>query len=130
MSKKAVVLLSGGLDSATVCGIASTAGYKLLAITFSYGQRHKKELECAKALAQHYGVREHLITEIDLGKVGGSSLTDMLMQVPANRGNSPEIPSTYVPARNTIFLSYALAVAEVAEADEIFIGLNAIDYSG
>jgi 7-cyano-7-deazaguanine synthase len=130
--KKAVVLLSGGLDSTTVLALAKGRGYAVYALTFRYGQRHQIEIEAARRLAQHFGVREHAVVDVDLRIFGGSALTADLA-VPKGRG--PEeigqgIPVTYVPARNTIFLSFALAWAEVLGADDIFIGVNALDYSG
>jgi len=132
MSSKAVILLSGGLDSATVLAIAKSQGYELYALTFSYGQRHDVEVEQAKKIASELQVKHHQIIYIDLKVFGGSSLTADI-NVPKNR-NADEIehgiPITYVPARNTIFLSYALAYAEVLNAEAIFIGVNAVDYSG
>ena len=131
--QKAVILLSGGLDSATAAGVALESGYDLYALSFSYGQRHSRELESAKKVADFYKVRDHKILQIDLGKLGGSSLTDENMAVPESREPddiSETIPTTYVPARNTIFIGYALAYAEVIDADAIFIGANARDYSG
>ncbi len=130
--RKAVVLLSGGLDSATVMGIAASQGFEIFALTFRYGQRHSRELESAAAIARYYGAREHKIFSIDLGQIGGSALTDHSVDVPLDRndGEMSVIPSTYVPARNTILLSVALGFAEVVDADAIFIGVNAIDYSG
>jgi 7-cyano-7-deazaguanine synthase len=130
--KRAVVLLSGGLDSTTTAAIASKAGYDVFGLTFRYGQRHDFEIEAARKVARFLGIREHLILNIDLHSLGGSALTGS-GEVP--RGRSPgemtaEIPVTYVPARNTIFLSVALALAEVKETGNIFIGVNAIDYSG
>ncbi len=127
--KKAIVLLSGGLDSTTVLAMAQKQGYEIYALSFLYGQRHKIELEFAKKIATHYKVKEHKIANIDLRIFGGSALTAEI-NVPKNRAIDNEIPITYVPARNTIFLSYALAYAEVAQAFDIFIGVNAIDYSG
>ncbi|MFH0988981.1 MAG: 7-cyano-7-deazaguanine synthase QueC [bacterium] len=130
--KKAVILLSGGLDSATTLAIASHEGYECYALTFSYGQRHRFELESAKKVAQSLGVVEHKVLSIDLASFGGSALTDSI-EVPKQRTEreiSTEIPVTYVPARNTIFLSFALAFVEVIQAEDIFIGVNAIDYSG
>jgi 7-cyano-7-deazaguanine synthase len=129
----AVVLLSGGLDSATVLAIAKQAGYRLYAMSFRYGQRHKTELDRARELAEAIGVAEHVIVDIDLGRWGGSALTDTQLSVPKSEsvesiGSS--IPVTYVPARNTIFLSFALAWAEVIQANDVFIGVNALDYSG
>lgn len=130
--KKAVVLLSGGLDSTTTLAVAKHEGYECYAMTFRYGQRHGVEIECARNIAQQMGVKEHLIIDIDLRLIGGSALTDNL-EVP--KGRKPEeikegIPVTYVPARNTIFLSFALGWAEVLECEDIFIGVNALDYSG
>lgn len=130
MTKKAVLLLSGGLDSATTCAIATNEGYEVYAISFDYGQRHNIEIEKAKELAVHLLVKEHKIVTIDLRLFGGSALTSDI-KVPKNRDTDlPEIPVTYVPARNTIFLSYALAYAEVIGAYDIFIGANILDYSG
>lgn len=128
--KKAIVLLSGGLDSTTVLAIAKNLGYETYALSFSYGQRHEIELDCAKKVAQSFGVAQHKIAHIDLRMFGGSALTDEI-DVPKNQTvTADNIPITYVPARNTIFLSYALAYAETVEAFDIFIGVNAIDYSG
>jgi 7-cyano-7-deazaguanine synthase len=132
VSKRAVVLLSGGLDSATVLAIARHEGFEPLALSFRYGQRHVGELEAAARVAADLGVREHLTVTIDLGAFGGSALTDDIA-VPKDRDieqASGEIPVTYVPARNTIFLSYGLAFAEVRDCGDIFIGVNAVDYSG
>jgi 7-cyano-7-deazaguanine synthase len=129
--QKAVVLLSGGLDSATAMAVAREQGFELYALSFQYGQRHAVELECAAEQAQAAAC-EHRVVEIDLRAFGGSALTDDI-EVPKNDSVeqlSDEIPVTYVPARNTIFLSYALAWAEVLGADDIFIGVNALDYSG
>jgi 7-cyano-7-deazaguanine synthase len=131
--KKAVVLLSGGLDSATTMAIAGSEGFELFALTFRYGQRHRREVEAAKKIADFLGVVEHRIINIDLAQVGGSALTDNAIAVPKDRDkvqDQAEIPSTYVPARNTIFLGYALAWAEVLGAFDIFIGVNTTDYSG
>lgn len=127
--KRAVVLLSGGLDSATTLAISAREGFAPHALSFDYGQRHKLELEAAKRIATSLGAREHRIAAIDLRVFGGSALTGD-MTVPKNREIKDEIPVTYVPARNTIFLSYALAWCEVLGAADIFIGANAIDYSG
>ena len=130
--KRAVVLLSGGLDSATVLAITREAGFECYALSFRYGQRHDREIAAAKKIAQSLGAREHRIAEINLRVFGGSALTDNL-EVPTGRSEtemSENIPITYVPARNTIFLSYALAWAEVLGAQDIFIGANAVDYSG
>jgi len=131
----AVVLLSGGLDSTTVLAIARSEGFDVHALTFSYGQRHSAEIDAARSIAENAGVVQHHVVEIDLTLFGGSALTAD-MPVPKDRDLGPssrtakEIPVTYVPARNTIFLSYALALAEVVEAANIFIGVNALDYSG
>lgn len=130
--KRAVVLLSGGLDSATTLAIARAAGFETYALSFRYGQRHVQELAAAERVAGSLGATEHRIAEIDLRLFGGSALTAEI-DVPKNRGAgemSSGIPITYVPARNTIFLSYALAWAEVLETTDIFIGVNAVDYSG
>ena len=133
MSKKAVVLLSGGLDSTTVLAVARDEGYETYAMSFRYGQRHTVELQCAKKVAKALGVTQHTVVDIDLRTFGSSALTADI-EVPKNRSDAEMgnggIPITYVPARNTIFLSYALAWAEVLGADTIFIGANAIDYSG
>ncbi len=128
---KAVILLSGGLDSATTLAIARDQGFSCYALTFRYGQRHEIEINAAKRLAATLKVTEHRIIPIDLACFGGSALTDLNLSVPKNRLDITEnIPITYVPARNTIFLSYALAWAEVLGAFDIFIGVNALDYSG
>ena len=133
MSKRAVVLASGGLDSTTIMAIAKHEGYDIYALSFDYGQRHKLELEAAKTVAGYFGAKKHLILRLDLDAIGGSALTDDI-PVPHGRGlneiGSGPIPITYVPARNTIFLSYALAWAEVLDATDIFIGVNALDFSG
>ena len=128
--KKAVVLLSGGLDSATALAIANADGFECYALSFRYGQRHVVELDCAQQVAAAQGVAEHRTVDIDLAAFGGSALTDMNLDVPHKAGAKDEIPITYVPARNTIFLSYALAWAEVLESTDLFIGVNALDYSG
>ena len=129
---KAVVLLSGGLDSTTTLAIAKRAGFDLFALTFDYGQRHHIEVDRAQDIAKHFAVVDHQIVKIDLRQFGGSALTDSI-EVPTDRDQKEmesEIPVTYVPARNTIFPSFCLAYAEVKEANDIFIGVNAIDYSG
>jgi 7-cyano-7-deazaguanine synthase len=131
----AVVLLSGGLDSTTVLAIAESEGFAIHALSFRYGQRHSAEVDAARRIAERAGVREHHIVDIDLAHFGGSALTANI-PVPKDRDLGPsapgakEIPVTYVPARNTIFLSHALALAEVIDASSIFIGVNALDYSG
>lgn len=130
--KKAVVLSSGGLDSTTAMAIAKHEGFEIFSLSFFYGQRHFFELDAAKKVADALGVTEHLVVDVDLKKIGGSALTGN-MKVPKDRGSrkiSTEIPITYVPARNTIFLSCGLAWAEVLQSSNIFIGVNAIDYSG
>jgi 7-cyano-7-deazaguanine synthase len=124
----AVVLLSGGLDSATSLAIARHQGFACHTLSFCYGQRHLAELTAAQNLSVQMGAISHRVVNIDLGQLGGSSLTDMSLAVPEVQTEG--IPNTYVPARNTIFLSYALAVAEVLSAKDIFIGVNAVDYSG
>ena len=129
----AVVLLSGGLDSATCTAIARSQGFDVLALSFRYGQRHAYELQSAANIAAALGVARHVVIDIDLGSVGGSALTSGKLEVPKGRdmgAMSSGIPVTYVPARNTIFLSFALAWAEVVKSHDIFIGVNALDYSG
>lgn len=130
--RPAVVLLSGGLDSSTVLAIAQSEGYDVSAISFRYGQRHQAELACAAKIADRAGVTRHVVIDIDLSQFGGSALTAPLA-VPKHQSVDDigsEIPITYVPARNTVFLSLALAYAESIEARDIFIGVNALDYSG
>jgi 7-cyano-7-deazaguanine synthase len=145
MVKKAIVLSSGGIDSTTTMAIARSEGFEIYSLSFNYGQRHSYELKRASEVAQFFQVREHLIIDVDLRKIGGSALTSDKIDVPKYRGQKFEIkdsqltthnsqpttiPITYVPARNTIFLSLALAWAEVLGVEDIFIGVNAIDYSG
>jgi len=127
--KRAVVLLSGGLDSATTLAIARSEGYACHALSIDYGQRHAAELEAASRIAMALGAAEHRVVDVDLGQFGGSALTDRRIAVPM-RGVQPGIPATYVPARNTIMLSLALAWAEVLGSRDIFVGVNAVDYSG
>jgi 7-cyano-7-deazaguanine synthase len=127
---KAVVLLSGGLDSATVLAIAIHEGYQAHALSFRYGQRHVVELTAARRVAEKLGATEHQIVDIDLRAFGGSALTDDAIAVPHGALDATAIPVTYVPARNTIFLSFALAWAEVLGAQDIFLGVSAVDYSG
>lgn len=132
MQKKAIVLLSGGLDSTTALAIAHSEGFELHTLSFDYGQRHQREVAAAEAVAQYYRVQQQRTVNIDLRVFGGSALTGDFA-VPHSRTlekMAQEIPITYVPARNTIFLSFALAYAEVADANDIFLGINAIDYSG
>lgn len=130
--KKAIVLLSGGLDSSTCLAIARSKGYEVYALSFRYGQRHSSELDAAQEIAAANQVELHKIIDLNLGSFGGSSLTDDSINVPTGEydDSSDEIPTTYVPARNTVFFSVALAWAEVLEADFIFAGVNAVDYSG
>ena len=125
---KAVILLSGGLDSATVLAIAKDQGYRCYALSFNYGQRHAVELTAAAKIAKAFGIIDHKTMDLDLTQIGGSALTDNNIDVPESATEG--IPITYVPARNTIFLSYALAWAEVLNINDIFIGVNAVDYSG
>lgn len=127
---RAVILLSGGLDSATIAAIAREQGFDVYAMTFRYGQRHSHELDAARAVARAAGVCEHVFVDIDLATFGGSALTDENLEVPQGDDPTEGIPVTYVPARNTIFLSFALAWAEVLGAVDLFIGVNAVDYSG
>jgi len=133
-SSPAVVLLSGGLDSTTCLAVALRDGFDVYALSFDYGQRHRHELLCARRIAEHFRCREHRIAQIDLRVFGGSALTSDAYAVPKDRlpSSAPDasIPVTYVPARNTIFLSYALAYAEVIGSTDIFIGANVVDYSG
>jgi len=133
MGNKAVLLLSGGLDSMVTLAIAKSHEFEIHALSFSYGQRHQHELVAARKIARHYGVKDHKITNIDLAGIGGSALTQKSIQVPKDRNMDAigqGIPVTYVPARNAVFLSYALAWAEVLKSYDIFIGVNALDYSG
>ena len=130
--KKAVVLISGGLDSATTAAIAKSEGYEIYALSFDYGQRHAREIESARAVAESLGAADHLTISFDMRKIGASALTADI-DVPVDRGDdeiSSGIPITYVPARNTIFLAFALSYAESIGAEDIFIGVNQIDYSG
>jgi 7-cyano-7-deazaguanine synthase len=132
MTLKAIILLSGGLDSATTLAIAKDEGFQTFTLSFDYGQRHRIELTRAKEISERLGALQHRVVDIDLKQFGGSALTDAI-EVPKNRDDTEMaegIPITYVPARNTIFLSYALAYAEVQGAKDIFIGVNAVDYSG
>ncbi|MFA0811286.1 7-cyano-7-deazaguanine synthase QueC [Microbulbifer epialgicus] len=127
-AKKAVILLSGGLDSATVLAMARADGYECYALGFDYGQRHEAELLAADRVAEAQGAREHKVVKLDLRAIGGSALTDDSIEVPVEETSG--IPVTYVPARNTVFLSIALGWAEVLGAQDIFVGVNAVDYSG
>lgn len=130
MSKKAVVLLSGGLDSATSTAMAIQDGYEAIALSFRYGQRHDKELEAAKKIAQFLGIKEHYFIDVNLAQWGGSSLTDKQINLPQDGVKPDLIPSTYVPGRNTVFIAIALSLAEAKGAEAIYLGINAIDYSG
>lgn len=130
LSVKAVVLLSGGLDSTVCMAVAHSQGYELFPISFNYNQRHSRELESATTVAQYYKVSKHIVIETNMNAIGGSALTDEHLEVPSGSNATHDIPITYVPARNLIFLSYALGYAEVTGADKIFIGVNALDYSG
>ncbi len=131
--RSAIVLLSGGLDSSTALAIAAEENFELYALSFRYGQRHARELEASQRIAEHFGCREHRVVDIDLRAFGGSALTSDAIDVPHGRSEtqmSTGIPVTYVPARNLIFLSFATAYAEVSGADDIFLGINSLDYSG
>lgn len=127
---KAVVLLSGGLDSTVCMAVAHSKGYELFPISFNYNQRHDRELESASKIADHYKAAKHIVIRTNMDAIGGSALTDEGLAVPTGEVDQQDIPITYVPARNLIFLSYALGYAEVTGADHIFIGVNALDYSG
>ena len=126
--KKAVILVSGGLDSTTCLAIAKSEGYELYAMSVNYGQKHVAELNAAQAICAAHEVKAHKLVNVDIGSIGGSSLTDPRLQVPEKEATG--IPTTYVPARNTMLLSFALGWAEVIAAEAIFIGVNAVDYSG
>ena len=128
MSKKAVILVSGGLDSTTVVAMAKSQGYDCYTLSFDYGQRHRSELEAAQRVSKLMEVIEHKVVKLDLGTIGGSALTDTSIDIPEEETSG--IPVTYVPARNTVFLSIALGWAEVLGANDIFLGVNAVDYSG
>lgn len=125
---KAIILLSGGLDSATCLAIARHEGFEPVALSFDYGQRHNAELEASRRVAEAFAVHDHRVLRLELGTMGGSALTDSSIDIPTEA--SEGIPVTYVPARNTVFLSFALGLAEVVGADAIFIGVNSVDYSG
>ena len=128
MIKKAVILVSGGLDSTTVLSMAMDQGYECYTLSFDYGQRHRSELEAAQRVSRAMAVKEHKVVRLDLGTIGGSALTDVAIDVP--EFETEGIPVTYVPARNTVFLSIAWGWAEVLGANDIFLGVNAVDYSG
>ena len=129
-ANKAVVLLSGGLDSVTVLAMAKSQGYECHTISFDYGQRTRSELYAAEKLSKSMGALTHRVMSVDMSQIGGSALTDNSIDVPVAGVDKTEIPVTYVPARNTVFLSFALALAEVLDANDIFIGVNSVDYSG
>jgi 7-cyano-7-deazaguanine synthase len=128
--KKAIILLSGGLDSATAAAQAIADGYEVLAISFRYGQRHERELLAARQVAAALNIREHFIVDVNLAQWGGSALTDTNIAVPTDGVQADEIPITYVPGRNTVFIAIALSLAESKEAEAIYLGINAVDYSG
>lgn len=127
---KAVVLLSGGLDSATSAAQAIADGYELIALSLHYGQRHDRELVAAKRVAEHLGIKEHFVVDVNLAQWGGSALTDQTVEVPTDGVQPGVIPVTYVPGRNTVFLAIALSLAEAKGAEAIYLGINAVDYSG
>lgn len=130
MTKKAIILLSGGLDSATTAAIALAAGYELIALSCRYGQRHDRELAAAKKIANFLKIKEHHLIEVNLSLWGGSALTDRSIDIPQDGINPNIIPITYVPGRNTVFISIALSLAEARQAEAIYLGINAVDYSG
>ncbi|MBW4462211.1 MAG: 7-cyano-7-deazaguanine synthase QueC [Nodosilinea sp. WJT8-NPBG4] len=129
LTPKAIVLLSGGLDSATAAAQAIADGYDLIALSFNYGQRHQRELEAAKAVAKHFAIADHHLIDVNLAQWGASSLTDLAQPLP-QAGLEAGIPSTYVPGRNTVFIALALALAEAKGATAVYLGINAVDYSG
>jgi len=128
--KRAVVLLSGGLDSATSAAQAIADGYEVFALSFRYGQKHSRELVAAQKIAEHLGITEHFIMDVNLSQWGGSSLTDVNQAIPQSGVQTGDIPSTYVPGRNTVFLAIALSLAEAKQAEAIYLGINAVDYYG
>ena len=130
MAKRAVLLLSGGLDSATCLAIAKAEGFEVHALTVGYGQRHAREVDQARVIARELGAASHRVVPMDLRPIGGSSLTSEQLEVQKDRDEDGSIPATYVPARNTVFLALALGLAEVLDARDLFIGVNAVDYSG
>jgi 7-cyano-7-deazaguanine synthase len=129
MTKKAVILLSGGLDSTTCLAYAQSKGFECYALSFDYGQKQRSELQASQAIAKHHGAKQHKIVTLSIGELGGSALTDDAIDIP-DHSNSEAIPVTYVPARNTVFLSIALGWAEILDAQAIYIGVSAVDYSG
>jgi 7-cyano-7-deazaguanine synthase len=130
MKPRAVVLLSGGLDSATSAAQAIADGFEAIALSFRYGQRHERELEAANTIAQRLGIQKHYTVDVPIGQWGGSALTETNQDIPTEGVNPNAIPSTYVPGRNTVFIAIALSVAEAVTAETIYLGINAIDYSG
>ncbi len=128
--QKTIALISGGLDSITAAAMAIEAGYQVIGLSFNYGQRHQKELEAAKKLAKKIGIKEHKIIQVDLAAWGGSSLTDLNKSVPNKGVNNNIIPDTYVPGRNTVFIAIGLSLAEAKQANQLVLGINAMDYSG
>ncbi len=130
MKPRAVVLLSGGLDSATTAAIAIADGYEAIALSFRYGQRHQREIEAAIKIAKSLGIQEHFISDVNLSEWGGSALTDSAVDVPQDGVKPDIIPVTYVPGRNTVFIAIALSLAEAKNAAAIYLGINAVDYSG
>ena len=128
--KKAVVLLSGGLDSATSAAQAIADGFEVTALSFRYGQKHSRELEAARHVADKLGIQDHFVMDVNLSQWGGSSLTDESQEIPKDGVQAGVIPSTYVPGRNTVFLALALSLAEAKQAEAIYLGINAVDYSG
>ena len=130
MKKKAVVLLSGGLDSATTAAIAISEDYEAIALSFRYGQRHEKELQSAAKIVRSLGIQQHYLIDVNLSQWGGSSLTDNNLEIPKEGVEPDIIPSTYVPGRNTVFIAIALSLAEAQGASAIYLGINAVDYSG
>jgi 7-cyano-7-deazaguanine synthase len=129
-SKKAIILLSGGLDSATVAAQAIADGYEAIALSFRYGQRHERELLAARQVAAALKITEHFVVDVNLAQWGGSALTDENIQIPTEASQAGEIPVTYVPGRNTVFIAIALSLAESKGAEAIYLGINAVDYSG
>lgn len=129
-SKKAIILLSGGLDSATSAAQSIADGYEAIALSFRYGQRHERELLAARQVAAALNIREHFVIDVNLAQWGGSALTDENIDVPTEGVQSGEIPITYVPGRNTVFIAIALSLAEAKGAEAIYLGINAVDYSG
>lgn len=128
--RSAVVLLSGGLDSATAAAQARADGFDVVALTVRYGQRHARELEAARAVAAHLGLAEHLVVDVPLDRWGGSALTDPAVAVPTHGTAAGEVPATYVPGRNTVFIAIALSLADAPRASAVYLGINAVDYSG